>query len=88
MLTLERRMKRYYRLRGLKLVHDRPNGEKLREETEELIEALQGDDHLHTQHEIGDVAIVLARYAKQLDTTVEECIRLKTAKDKGRNKHG
>jgi NTP pyrophosphatase (non-canonical NTP hydrolase) len=89
MPTLETQMKRYYRVRGLKLSdRERPNGVKLREETEELVEALQGDDHLHTQHEIGDVAIVLARYAKQLGTTVEECIALKTVKDKGRNKNG
>lgn len=89
MPTLEEQMKRYYRARGLKLGdRERPNGVKLREETDELIEALQEGDDLHTKHEIGDVAIVLARYAKQLDTTVEECIRLKTVKDRGRDKRG
>lgn len=87
--SLEARMIRYYDLRGLVLTtDDRPNGVKLREETDELIEALQGDDFMHTQHEIGDVGIVLARYAKQLGTSVEFCIDLKTLKDTGRNKNG
>ena len=67
------------------------DGSKITEEAEELREALRA--HLrdpspetlaHLQEEVADVTIVAAVAARQAGFTVEEALRHKIAKDRGR----
>lgn len=87
------RAKLYYKTRGLPWQDwtEFPRGDKLKEETDELVEALENYHGLINQkhllevhHEIGDVAISLAWIAHASGTTIEECMTLKTEKDAGR----
>ena len=74
----------YFAARG-RPVPTPETGSKVLEEANELVEALAGTDHEHTLHELGDVVIAAAAVAEALGTTIEECIRLKTILDTGRD---
>lgn len=73
----------YYKARGID-PQGRPSGKKLLEECGELIEAIAIDKRYDIWCEIADVAIALSYIAAYNDITIEECIKIKTAKDKGR----
>ena len=75
--------KRYHKARGTK-PKGIPTGRKLLEETGELLRALALEDRFDIWCEIGDVAICLAYIAHKNGTSVEECMKIKTEKDRGR----
>jgi NTP pyrophosphatase (non-canonical NTP hydrolase) len=59
-------------------------GEKIREEAEELIEAIASGDLDRIRDEVSDVAIVDAVIARHFGLTLEGAIAAKTAADAGR----
>lgn len=53
---------------------------KLAEETEEVKEAMQGDDQAHLEEEIGDMLFVMANIARRLNVDPEVALRRANAK--------
>lgn len=83
MTTMKQRLLKYLRVRDMGMPTT-TTGDKVVDEAKELKEALAGNSFVKIQHEIADVVLSAAVVAWNNNTTVEECIEVKTAADKGR----
>lgn len=80
--TVEARLDRYLEARGIPL----PKGtvKYVLGEAKELVEAHKIGDGWGVELELADVVLACAVLARQLGTTVEDCIAAKTEHDRGR----
>lgn len=92
MTTIRERLHHYLEERGVRVSHFHTRG-KIREETDELLEAIKKHRKKDTQktlehvmEETADVVWALASNAEKYGFTLEEALELKTRKDRGRNK--
>ncbi|RAW07018.1 nucleoside triphosphate pyrophosphohydrolase [Halomonas elongata] len=61
--------------------------DKLREELDEVAEALDAGDHEHVREEIGDLLFATVNLARTLDADSERCLRATNAKFERRFRH-